>query len=229
MAQLDQLQIQFAPAEDRLLLRVSTQDQSEFRFWLTRRYVKLLWAALVGALNSHQQIARQSDELSRQAVKSFQHEQAVSQADFGSSFREGATDLPLGQAPVLLARIKSTRTPDGTPVLSLLPAEGQGVEVALQQDLIHSICKLLSDTVKTAEWDLELRVAISRVEERVLPSRLMLASLSTMDGSLRRTSISLTICSVFCPWKLTSTRSSSKRSLPGISKIFFASCHPGVA
>ena len=46
MAKLSQIQVSFAPAEDRLLLRVSTDEHTEFQFWLTRRYVRLLWPIL---------------------------------------------------------------------------------------------------------------------------------------------------------------------------------------
>ena len=46
MGKLAQIQIRFAPVEDRLLMRLSTDDGAEFRFWLTRRYVRIMWPIL---------------------------------------------------------------------------------------------------------------------------------------------------------------------------------------
>ncbi len=51
--QIHQIQIRHDETEDRLLLRLSTSDNHEFRFWLTRRFVKRLWAMLVQMLSLH--------------------------------------------------------------------------------------------------------------------------------------------------------------------------------
>jgi len=41
-------------------------------------------------------------------------------------------------------------------VLTLLPREGQGVNLALNDTLLHALCKLLQDEVEKAEWDMKL-------------------------------------------------------------------------
>ena len=46
MATIEQIQIKFVAVEDRLLLRVSSSDELEFRFWMTRRFIDLIWPAL---------------------------------------------------------------------------------------------------------------------------------------------------------------------------------------
>ena len=40
----------FSAEDDRLLLRLSTRDRTEYRLWLTRRFVKVLWGALIQTL-----------------------------------------------------------------------------------------------------------------------------------------------------------------------------------
>ena len=47
---IHQIQMAFDKLQDRILLRVSTSDQAEFRFWMTRRYTKLLWTMLIKML-----------------------------------------------------------------------------------------------------------------------------------------------------------------------------------
>src|SRR5262245_38468956 len=44
---IHQMQIRPDEQEDRLLLRLSTTDAAEFRFWLTRSFVKKLWGMLI--------------------------------------------------------------------------------------------------------------------------------------------------------------------------------------
>ncbi len=44
---LHQITMSYAPEEDRLLLRISTADKTEYQLWLTRRFVGVLWTALM--------------------------------------------------------------------------------------------------------------------------------------------------------------------------------------
>jgi hypothetical protein len=44
---IHQMQIRPDEQEDRLMLRLSTTEGAEFRFWLTRTFVKKLWGMLL--------------------------------------------------------------------------------------------------------------------------------------------------------------------------------------
>lgn len=44
--QLHQVNASYIPEQDRLLLKINTTGQTEFRFWITRRYLALLWQVL---------------------------------------------------------------------------------------------------------------------------------------------------------------------------------------
>ena len=158
MTQLHQIRLQYDAQEDRRLLRISTQARQEFRFWLTRRFVKLLWPVLMRLLESHEQVRSQSDSHAKKAVLSFQHQSALDQSDFSTAYREQGLQRPLGEAPVLLAKIQVKSGSGGNQILCLHPLEGQGVELALTQVLLHSLCKLVADTVRTARWDLCVEV-----------------------------------------------------------------------
>jgi len=52
MSQLHQIQISYVPTEDRLVLRLNTRARHEFRFWMTRRYVIILWKAIMDMLQA---------------------------------------------------------------------------------------------------------------------------------------------------------------------------------
>ena len=55
-------------AQDRLLLRLSTTDNCEFRFWLTRRFTQRLWTILVQMLEWDEAVRQQFDPQTRHAV-----------------------------------------------------------------------------------------------------------------------------------------------------------------
>lgn len=156
MSQLHQIQIKYEALEDRALLRVATSDAREFRFWITRRYAKLLWQALCGSAAKSTPAVTQAVPQAREAVMAFQHEAALAKADFNTGFREQTRDTPLGVAPVLLARVKCTTLDGGFTVLALHPVQGEGIEVRLDTTLLHSLLKLLREAAAAGEWDLDM-------------------------------------------------------------------------
>ena len=156
MATLNQIQMSFAPAEDRLLLRISATDGTEYRFWLTRRYVQLLWPVLTKILANHPQVREQVTNQAKETVLSFQHEQAVQQADFKQSFKEHPAALPLGDAPLLLAKAQLKPGPDAGNTLSLLPEQGQGIDLAMNTEMVHAFVRLLITTTAKTDWALNL-------------------------------------------------------------------------
>ncbi|MBN1103948.1 MAG: hypothetical protein JXL84_11090 [Deltaproteobacteria bacterium] len=156
---IHQMQLAFVPLEDRLLFRVRTTDQNELRFWLTRRYVKLLWQVLRQMLGETQ-AGPAADPRAKEAMLSFQHEEALTKMDFATPYKEGSeVRRPLGDKPVLVSRIQVKAGPGNTRVLCMHPEQGQGVEIVLDSVWLHSLCKILVGAVKKSDWDLEIRIA----------------------------------------------------------------------
>jgi hypothetical protein len=157
MTKLHQIQFRYEPHEDRALLRLTTTARHEFRFWVTRRYAKLLWTALTASA-AHCAASTPAD---RDTVLAFEQEAAIAQADFETQFDDAGTVTPLGETPVLLARLKCTQHEDRVTLLAMHPLQGQGVEIRLDQTLLHSMLKLLAEAAQSAEWDLSTTIAQS--------------------------------------------------------------------
>jgi len=170
--QLHQIQIQFVPREDRILLRIKTTDKSEFRFWMTRRYVKLLWPVVVKMLEADQQIQLQENQAAKSAVLSFQHEKALQKGDFATQFSEDSSNLPLGETPILLAKIQLKRRNDGGNLLCMHPEKGEGIDLGLNEVLLHSFSKLLADAVSVSDWDIDLKISSEITGEETTPNRM---------------------------------------------------------
>jgi hypothetical protein len=159
MAKIEQIQIKFVPVEDRLLMRVAGDEGLEFRFWLTRRFVKMIWPALGKALHLSPGVQTQASPLAQREVLAFEHEKAVSDADFITPYKESPKTLPLGDAPILLSKMQLRRDQDGSFMMSLAPETGAGIDLAINDKLLHSVAELIANGAQLAQWELPPLVA----------------------------------------------------------------------
>lgn len=162
-AGIRQMQIRYDALQDRLLFILSSAPDTEFKFWFTRRYVKMLWPLLQRSLERlhSSTTAALRDPLQKQAMLSFHHEQAVSQSNFSAPYQEiPQPTYPLGEEPVLAA--KASLLPDKQRAevyqFSIHPEQGKGVEIRFDGKLLHAFAKLLSDAVAQSGWDLKYRL-----------------------------------------------------------------------
>jgi hypothetical protein len=173
---IHQIQMAYDRLQDRILLRISTVDRAEFRFWMTRRYVKLLWRVLIKMLERDPVAAVHTDEKIRRTMMGFQHADAVRTGDFEKKYEEVANALPLGDEPVLLAKVTAKRNADATQVLSIQPEKGQGIDVVVNAELLHMISKLVVDAVSQSGWELQLAMdpdfAVLPEAQRIPPHKL---------------------------------------------------------
>ena len=157
---IHQIQIRHDEPEDRLLLRLSTTDNNEFRFWLTRRFVKRLWAMLVQMLEWDQAVRQQVDPETRRTVLDIQHEGYSQQANYAKRFEEATQEvprsLPLGNVPLVLAKAKGKKGEKGLQLLSLHPQQGEGIDMTLDTKLLHIFTRLLRQSVAKTDWDINL-------------------------------------------------------------------------
>ena len=163
---LHQLKVDYDAEQDRLLMLVATSEGMELRLSLTRRFVKLLWPLLVKlAEEASPRIRTQANPEARKALLGLEHEHAVSKADFSKPYDPEGTTTPLGETPLLLARIQTGHDRNGQPVVALHPAQGQGITLTFDSVLLHSVCRLLQSAVKKSDWDMELKLPGTEQQE----------------------------------------------------------------
>jgi hypothetical protein len=169
---LHQIKIEFDAEQDRLRVRVSTLSGEEALLWLTRRCVLRLWPLLVGGAEaSPQVVTRAADPEVKKALLGFQHEKAISQAQFGKQYEELPRTRPLGDAPLLVTKLQRRAGPDGRIVLGLLPSQGQGIFLTLDEPLLHGFIKLLQQAVQRAEWGFKLQLPWSESPDQAASER----------------------------------------------------------
>ena len=160
---LHQITMSHSTEEDRLLLRISTFDKAEFRFWLTRRFVNILWPALMKVLEKENPAARKNlMPEAKKAVVAMEHQDAIVVADFSRSHDEGNKDLTPGtgdnRGPLLV--IGGSVSPDKSGATGLILKTNNNAEIkaSLNKELLHALCRLLIGTTMKAGWDLDLTI-----------------------------------------------------------------------
>ncbi len=163
---LYQMNGQYRADEDRILFRLKTQNDAVLLFYLTRRFVRLLWPILADFLKTEYAHREPGRNHLTDAMVDFEREKTLARADFRTPFETAGTHFPLGEKPILLTRILVKKNPNGTPMLCMLPAHGRGMELPSNPRFIHSFRKLVCDLTARARWDLGLEDTAVSAPER---------------------------------------------------------------
>lgn len=153
---ISQMQMAYNPEEDRILFRVNSSDDKEFRFWLTRRFSILMLKVLREHLDRDPDVSTQGTAQGRQAVKEFKQEKAMSMANFSEQFRENNKELPQGDDIKVAFKLTYNLAGDNLQ-LGIQPRQGQGINMAINREINLSITRLLLAAAKKGDWQLDER------------------------------------------------------------------------
>ena len=143
--QIRQLQVACDQVQDRLLLRISSQDDEEYRIWLTRRFLRDLWphlARLAGKQAATTPIMGEAP--------------ADDAANFEQPFSDENATFPLGSTPLLSSEVKVDTLSDGTFNLIFREARERSFQLAVNAELLQTLCALLRAGAEHAQWNLAL-------------------------------------------------------------------------
>ena len=158
-----QMSVNYAERDDRLLLRVNTQDGQEFRLWLTRRMTGRLLPhlqACVVQIETRNPQVMVSDPTAQQMLTELKRETFLEKADFKTPFTSEALALPLGTDPILVTDVQLNLHNSGT--LNVVfqdkcgeDATGRSCQLGLQSALLHGLLHLLQQAMQKANWRME--------------------------------------------------------------------------
>ena len=142
---LHQLNINYVPIEDRLMLRINTLSGDEFRIWLTRRFTDLLLNLLgkeidkYGGIPTLASTTETKDMFKKGAMEKRYEEEKV-------------INYPLGEAGILACKVKCNSTQEENLALELLPEDGKGITLNLNKTLLFMFYNLLSQGCAQSAW-----------------------------------------------------------------------------
>jgi hypothetical protein len=146
---LQQINLSYVPEEDRLLLKVRTADEAEFRIWMTRRYSSLLLNIFVEQIEregGYQKLASRKETLDHLRGGAFEQ-----------PYESGpGLHYPLGERGVLAFRINVNKDNSGVMALQLLPAQGQGITFTLDKSTLYMLYNLLEQGLGQTDWQLHV-------------------------------------------------------------------------
>lgn len=152
-SRLHQLEIAYQPEEDRLLLKIYTQDYKEISMWLTRRLVKSLWGGLNQIVNQLQENQDKRQQETDQVAKQFQKEQEQKQAS-AKQYSTKMTKQVLSESPILVTKVNANPLDKHSVQLAFTDAGGKHVELVANSKILLSLAKLISEAAQKAGWDL---------------------------------------------------------------------------
>jgi hypothetical protein len=151
---IHQLNASYDSLQDRIRFSFSTKGGNEFRFWFTRRYLSLLLDALSNIATEFANRRAAGNITSRQALSELAHMQALQGSDLQSPFTAGSR-FPLGEDPLLVSKVV-VKNNDFSITVGLMPENGEGADIGLDESLTHLVADLLTRTAIQAEWQIPL-------------------------------------------------------------------------
>ena len=168
---LHQIGVTYDPVQDRIVLRVSSVDKSEWRLALTRRFVRLLWQTLIGVLEKHPDIRADLMPQVKEAMLAMHHQAAVESADMGRDFAEDNRDLTSNTGPQLVTAARVKAADESHTELHFRTVAGTDLRFTIDKTALHAFCHLLVKCAVGAEWNLPLAIgdaaAVAPAGERV--------------------------------------------------------------
>ncbi|MDX1351777.1 MAG: hypothetical protein R3254_02105 [Thiomicrorhabdus sp.] len=151
---INQIQASYYPAEDRILLKIKTLNNQVYLAWITRRFMKLLIPVLHG---QHPTTGKSLFDEKQSQVQQLEKEKNQLSGDYESEYQvPDNADYPLGETPILLAKITFKDIYGDNAQLAFEPEEGQGIILPYHADLLGPLIKIFSQALNASDWALDL-------------------------------------------------------------------------
>lgn len=151
--QLHQININYNPVEDRILLRASTTGKLEYRVWMTRRFTALLLTILTNSLAEDGDIAMASPE-AKKPLMDFKKQEALGRANFSEPYKEDdAHHFPFGPEGMLAQKIVYKKQ-EASLRITITPGSGKGMNLLLESSMQQILKKMLEDAIASAKWNI---------------------------------------------------------------------------
>jgi len=184
---LEQLNLNYLPDEDRLLLKLSLaqgattitgnqqSERQEIRVFITRRLLKNLWPVIMQALTTQITLDRPEAAFASHDLAGMQYEEDINliaeNGYFDAPYHDYDRLTPLGETPSLIQEIKFHLNPNQPVHLQLFLFNNNQLDLRFPTNILHGFCKLLQDAAANADWGLSLSLPSNDMAQ--IPSKLL--------------------------------------------------------
>ena len=153
---IKQINLAYHTDQDRILLRVGLDNDTELVLWLTYRVAKSIWALLNGGVTLAVQKSKHVTEVPEVAVAQFQEEVKVADTlkklDFSTEYQPPKEML--NKTVMLATKVNVPDNHKPPKALEISCLEGMTIRLNLNQEITLAICNMLQLTSKEACWDI---------------------------------------------------------------------------
>jgi len=144
-----------------MLLRIGTSKNTEYQFWLTRRFIRVLWKAITEALKNNPEIKTEMMPKVQDALVAMKHQHAVQASDFSTQHSDSNKNLNSDTGPLLVTGGAINQINANMTKLMFSTSNGGAFNISINQKLLHALCHLILTTTESADWKLDLNIGES--------------------------------------------------------------------
>lgn len=160
---LQQLNGTYYPEEDRVLLRIKTSNNAEYRLWLTRLILKKIIGVIEKISQKHISDNNKNKTLSLktvEAIDEMQQKKIQAETELSEHYQP-ATTLPLGSDPKMISDINFLIINPNAIKLKITIKKYQPIDFDLKIQTLSKIRILLAELDKKASWGINQKEIIS--------------------------------------------------------------------
>ena len=185
---LHQLTMTYSPEQDRVMLRIGTKENTEYQLWMTRRFIRIMWRALIKIMESDPNLAKDQEPKEqvtenrmgrdqapkdrakkeqlpndqapevKDAIMAMQHQELIQNSDFSQKHAKGNVNLMASTGALLVIGGQVRPVNEERTRINLKTDKGTGIEFFLNKKLLHALCHMIIKSAHRAQWDLDLAV-----------------------------------------------------------------------
>ncbi len=178
---LHQLTLTYSAAQDRLLLRISTKEHSEYQLWLTRRFVCAIWKGLIKTIERDPTLSQGLMPKVKQEVMAMHHQKSIQDSDFSQKHAldnvnltpkmardispqhpKDMESLKLGSGALLVTGAQIKPLIKNLTYIKLKTEANTAIDFSLNKKLLHALCHMMITSTQKAGWDLNLAIGDSQ-------------------------------------------------------------------
>ena len=154
MSSIHQINASFSAVQDRILLRIASREDEEFRLWITRRVTRQLIEMMSAIGRGTAGAGPEPVAAASAAAGAGSEGTAPVRTDpgrFAQRYEERARQLPMGEEPVLVQ--SGQIEPEGNLLrVRLVMVDQRTLTMALGQDEARALVSLLLQTAARGDW-----------------------------------------------------------------------------
>jgi hypothetical protein len=164
VSEIKQINGKYLPQQDRLLIRIKTRNEEEYRLFFTRRVTQ----TVVKAFQEFNLIkVKNSDpRLNTKEIEDFRRDAVQQSITSGGSYASG-THLPLGESPKLICNVKCNSSKKNGLLLYFEMLDKTHLKLVFGMYLINVFLEVLDRLQRKANWGIEIVISSSRRSELV--------------------------------------------------------------